>query len=145
MTQMIPKYVDTSSWRNGPVITVYHNPKLLAFDGKTVDGKTAVVRWVLFADGGFVAGDAQEFLHADTGFEGKYGKYIATGWCIIPKTGNPRIHVVDCPAISGFWDEGLRARRADFVQLTDAFRAFMEPYTRLEFLPGILDDDPNLP
>lgn len=129
---MIAKHVQTT-WRKGPIITVYLDPVLLKFDGVT-----DVVRWVLMHDGGFIAGDANHFLHADIHFDGEAGKVIAAGWCTLPKNGDPRIHVVQCQLIGSNQLDG-RQRAADFVQLTDNFRKFIAPYTKLEILPSILD------
>ncbi len=129
---MLAKHIDTT-WREGPVITVFLDPVLLEFDGTT-----DVVRWVLMHDGGFIAGDAHHFLHADIHFDNKYGKPIAAGWCVLPKHGDPRIHVVQCTVVGTNELQG-RQRAADFVQATDAFRKFIDPYTRLEILPSLLD------
>lgn len=100
-----------------PEIEVWINPSL-----PDMLRECEVIRWVLYADRGFLAGDASQFMHADAGdlFTDQQYFPIATGWVMKRGTDNvPVWRVVDC----ALTHDGNR--RCDFVEATDPWNDFV--------------------
>lgn len=120
-----------AQWRGGAEVEVFHNPRI------TELRDIPVLRFVLFADNGFVAGDANHFLHADTREWLPGTPVILGGYVDFRYAARPILGISDSALVA------RGRRRYELFRATDAYENFFEGQFELEdfFLVGV--DDPQ--